>query len=116
MRKFMFWAAPIGPLGAFQKARGALGPYTDPTYGAWVGPFKLARERDAWLAGQAACEPVILGDGPAAQLLVPGVAPVPLAHRQASALIATRNRRRGYAPLPSGSLWDDVSRSQQDLF
>lgn len=61
-------------------------------------------------------ERVILADGPADQILVPGVDPVSVSARQISDLITSRGRRRGQAPLPSGSLWDDVGRSQQDLF
>ncbi len=61
-------------------------------------------------------EAVELADGPALQKLVAGVAPVPLAARQVEALQRQRAERRGDAPLPSGGLFDDVARAQQDLF
>ena len=71
--------------------------------------------RDAALA-ELATEQVELADGLADQHLVPGVAPVPLAAREIDALQRQRAERRGDAPLPSGGLFDDVARAQQDLF
>jgi len=65
---------------------------------------------------QPETETVTLLDGPAAQHLVPGVAPVPNATRQIAQERARRAGRRGDAPLPCGGLWDDVARAQQDLF
>ncbi|MBX9708030.1 MAG: hypothetical protein K2X61_08885 [Caulobacteraceae bacterium] len=73
-----------------------------------------ARMIAATLADQA--EPVTLADGPALQGVVPGVAPVPLQARQIEALQHKRAARRGSAPLPSGGLFDDVARAQQELF
>lgn len=61
-------------------------------------------------------ETVMLHDGAEDQHLVPGVAPVPLAARQIAQEAARRAARRGDAPLPSGGLWDETSRLQQDLF
>lgn len=63
-----------------------------------------------------AIEAVILHDGPEAQHLVPGVAPVPLSLREVSCERARRAARRGDAPLPAGGLFDDTARLQQDLF
>ena len=68
------------------------------------------------LADWRACETVMFHDGPEDQHLVPGVAPVPLAGRQIAQEAARRASRRGDAPLPSGGLWDENSRLQQDLF
>ncbi len=61
-------------------------------------------------------ETVTLHDGPELQHLVPGVAPVALTVRQLAQEAQRRAGRRGDAPLPSGGLFDDVARLQQDLF
>lgn len=61
-------------------------------------------------------ETVQLHDGPETQHLVPGVAPTPLPARQIAQELQRRTARRGDAPLPSGGLFDDVARAQQDLF
>jgi hypothetical protein len=53
------------------------------------------------------CEPLLLADG---------VAPVPLTTRQLAQEAQRRAARRGDAPLPSGGLWDETARLQQDLF
>jgi hypothetical protein len=82
---------------------------------AWIARAETSGERIRDERGQAA-EPVTLADGPALQGVVPGVAPVPLQARQIEALQHKRAARRGAAPLPSGGLFDDVARAQQDLF
>lgn len=61
-------------------------------------------------------EAVHLVDGAADQALVPGVAPVPAGARQLAAHRARREARRGDAPLPSGGLFDETARAQQELF
>lgn len=65
---------------------------------------------------EPAAETVALHDGPELQHLVPGVAAVPLTARQIAQEAQRRAGRRGDAPLPSGGLFDDVARAQQDLF
>lgn len=65
---------------------------------------------------RAIVEPVTLHDGPELQHLVPGVAPVALQVRQLVQETQRRAARRGAAPLPSGGLWDDTARLQQDMF
>jgi hypothetical protein len=64
----------------------------------------------------SAAETVTLHDGPELQHLVPGVAAVPLPARQIAQEAQRRAARRGEAPLPSGGLWDETARLQQDLF
>lgn len=64
----------------------------------------------------ASVETITLHDGPAAQHLVPGVDPVSHAARQLAQEAQRRAARRGDSPLPSGSLFDDVARAQQDMF
>jgi hypothetical protein len=61
-------------------------------------------------------EPVLLADGEALQGLLPGVEPIGQAARQIAAVQASRAARRGNAPLPAGSLFDEVARDQGDLF
>ncbi len=67
-------------------------------------------------ARAALCEPILLHDGPELQHLVPGVAPVAPTVRQLAQEAQRRLSRRGAAPLPSGGLFDDAARLQQDLF
>ncbi len=64
----------------------------------------------------AVVEQVRLADGPALQQMVPGVAPTPFSQRMIAQELQRRTARRGDAPLPSGGLFDDVARAQQDLF
>lgn len=61
-------------------------------------------------------ETVRLANGEAAQALVPGVAPVAQVARDLAALELQRHRSRGAGPLPSGGLFDECARAQQDLF
>ena len=61
-------------------------------------------------------EPVTLADGVADQVMIPGVAPVAFSARQIAQEAKRRAGRRGTAPLPSGGLFDDTARLQQDLF
>lgn len=61
-------------------------------------------------------EPVTLADGPADQVLIPGVAVVPATVRQLAHEQARRDGRRGSAALPCGGLWDETSQNQQELF
>lgn len=63
-------------------------------------------------ADLAAVEPVRLADGPALQLMVPGVEPRPAF----SQVHARRQARRGHAPLPPGGLFDETARAQRELF
>ncbi len=61
-------------------------------------------------------EPITLADGTHDQVLVPGVAPVAATARQIAQVQAQRITRRGAAPMPAGGLFDDVARSQVNLF
>lgn len=63
-----------------------------------------------------ATETVRLLDGEVDQSLVPGVAAVPLHVREIQGWREAREARRQHAPMPSGGLFDDVARAQQDLF
>lgn len=61
-------------------------------------------------------ETVTLADGLADQHLVPGVQPVSHAARQIARELGRRAARQGDSPLPTGGLWDEVARAQQELF
>ncbi|HEY5409917.1 MAG TPA: hypothetical protein VIJ94_04235 [Caulobacteraceae bacterium] len=61
-------------------------------------------------------ELVRLADGEATQALIPGVEPVSAAARDLAALQARKAARRGHAALPSGGLFDETARAQQELF
>lgn len=61
-------------------------------------------------------EIIDLGDGPADQSLIPGVAPVASAVRQLEAERKRRDTRHGHAPLPCGGLWDETAQRQRSLF
>lgn len=63
-----------------------------------------------------AVEAVQLRDGPALQILVPGVAPVAPVQAQIVQLCARRAQKRGTGALPAGGLFDDVARNQLSLF
>jgi hypothetical protein len=76
---------------------------------------RLILARNALLAAPDA-ETVRLADGEALQTLIPGVAAIRPAVREIAALEARRAARRGWEPLPSGSLFDEVAARQQDLF
>lgn len=91
-------------------------PAHQPTHRTAAEALEGARARMIAATLADAAEPVTLADGPALQGVVPGVAPVPLQARQIEALQHKRAARRGAAPLPSGGLFDDVARAQQDLF
>ena len=65
---------------------------------------------------RSTAEIVALADGLAVQHLVTGVEPVSHGARQIAQEVERRLARRGDAPLPSGGLFDDVARAQQDLF
>jgi hypothetical protein len=95
----------------------------DAARAVWRGrhdPLALERLRvlDAVEAHALArdAEAVRLADGVVDQVLLPGVPPVPLALRDVEALQAKRAARRGAAPLPAGSLFDEVSAHQPELF
>lgn len=60
-------------------------------------------------------EPVKLADGPAQQILVPGIAPVSPLQAQFRAYEAKRAKKRGAAPLPAGGLFDTTSINQLSL-
>lgn len=91
-------------------------PAHQPTHRTAAEALEGARARMIAATLADVAEPVTLADGPALQGVVPGVAPVPLQARQIEALQHKRAARRGAAPLPSGGLFDDVARAQQDLF
>jgi hypothetical protein len=75
----------------------------------------FAEDRQARPAA-AKVEQVTLADGPALQLLTPGVEPLGNHTRELAQLQARRNARRGAAPLPAGGLFDETARAQQELF
>jgi hypothetical protein len=108
------------PGEALEAARARMIAATLAEKSAWFDRMAAnSPEPEAWARMKAdalASEPVTLADGPALQGVVPGVAPVPLQARQIEALQHKRAARRGAAPLPSGGLFDDVARAQQDLF
>lgn len=63
-----------------------------------------------------ACERILLADGPAEQMLAPGVAPIPLSQRQLAAERQRRDTRRTHNALPCGGLWDETAQRQGSLF
>ncbi|MBO9502034.1 hypothetical protein [Brevundimonas sp. A19_0] len=68
------------------------------------------------ITGLVETETVQLHDGPEDQHLVPGVSAVPFTARLIAMEQARRAKGRGDAPLPSGGLFDDAARAQQELF
>lgn len=82
----------------------------------WTARAREGGETIRDLRGEPSAETVTLHDGPELQHLVPGVDPVSHALRQIAQETQRRAARRGASPLPSGGLFDDVARSQQDLF
>lgn len=98
-----------------------LGPlFVDTPEGRVTFDPSLPREFREWMRDEELAkwrtERVTLADGQADQTLIPGVAAVPLQARQLDTLRAHREARRLHAPMPSGGLFDDVARAQQELF
>lgn len=63
-----------------------------------------------------ASERILLADGPAEQMLAPGVMPIPLTQRQLADERQRRDARRHNGALPCGGLFDETAKAQGSLF